>query len=125
MKTFALALLLSAAANAQTESNAETQEHLVQQTDCITALFAQPSINELMITLGTQQKRLTIGQMTNDAHATAKDSVAAIAFLDGITACIGQPPNMHIAQIWCGFANGILTYGDTSVALYNARLAMN
>src|SRR5579862_7013018 len=55
-----------------------------RRSDCVNALMTQPAISELFLTLGLLQPNgPTPAQLSNDSYASARDSGAAMAWING------------------------------------------
>jgi hypothetical protein len=90
---------------------------------CLAANAKSPEAQRLTMLgfLGGGQR--TLVQLTDANIATMTDSSIAVTFLRNNDACMptGSPPPDRFKKILLEFANGILSYGDTNLALEKWR----
>jgi hypothetical protein len=79
-------------------------EALQAKVKCVQAVLARPEVAELMLTLGGEQDLPTPAQLSNDVHASAKDSGVAMLYIEGVLKCGAAHPDDPIIQIMHSFA---------------------
>jgi hypothetical protein len=99
-------------------------EALQAKVKCVQAVLARPEVAELMLTLGGEQDLPTPAQLSNDVHASAKDSGVAMLYIEGVLKCGAAHPDDPIIQIMHSFAIGVSTYSETTMyrLLYMAQI---
>lgn len=105
------------AATPSTDANA-----LQRELRCLDRVWQRRDVNDLMFKLGMVPpiQPPTPAQAFNDSYATPKDSGAALAFANGEIAC-GVGPREPSVLTMRALAFGVITYGDATMLLYEAR----